>query len=123
MRALSLPLRYTIGDGVANTLGPFDAAPTNVPRPARCSSASTRSARVWFANSGVTSQGEDSKWCPLVGIGSAAPCVRSGEDLLPWCDYQRRRRLRHSHNRQRYYVLPEERRLNLVSKVLSLTLW
>lgn len=27
MRALSLPLRYTIEDGVANTLGPFDAAP------------------------------------------------------------------------------------------------
>lgn len=65
---------------------------------------------------------EDGQWCALVGFGSAALCVRSREELLSWSDDQRHRRLRYITNNQRFCVLDAQRRPNLASEVLSLTL-
>lgn len=65
---------------------------------------------------------DDGEWCALVGFGSAALCVRPRKELVGWSDEQRYRRLRYVTNNQRFCVLDENRRANLASQVLSMTL-
>jgi len=66
--------------------------------------------------------GPEGTWVALVGFGSSALSCRSREEWIGWSDHQRLRRLRYVTNNQRFCVLPQGRRQNLASAVLSKTL-
>ncbi|MGH9004460.1 MAG: Druantia anti-phage system protein DruA, partial [Acidimicrobiia bacterium] len=66
--------------------------------------------------------GPEGTWVALVGFGSAALSCRSREAWIGWSQDQHFRRLRYVTNNQRFCVLPEGRRPNLASAVLSKTL-
>jgi hypothetical protein len=64
----------------------------------------------------------DGRWVALVGFGSAVLSCAARDRLLGWSRELRYARLRHVVNNQRFCVLPEGRRPNLASAVLSRTL-
>lgn len=64
----------------------------------------------------------DGSWLAVVGFGAAALSCRPRDTFIGWSAEQQFRRLRYVVNNQRYCVLPDGRRKNLASHVLSRTL-
>ena len=64
----------------------------------------------------------DEEWAALLGFGSAALSLGSRERYVGWSEEVKLRRLRYVLNNQRFCVLPDARRPNLASAVLSRTL-
>ena len=65
---------------------------------------------------------EGDVWVALVGFGSAALSLAARESYVGWSEEVKNRRLRFVVNNQRFCVLPDGRRPNVASAVLSRTL-
>lgn len=61
----------------------------------------------------------DSAWVAVIGFGSAALSCAPRDRHIGWVRSQQYRRLRHVMNNQRFCILPESRKHNLASAVLS----